>query len=62
MLEPEFPTTIAEGTLQPIGVDGVEKILQMKNGEWVDIVTGLPPPKDSKIEIVSLGHTDRFGS
>lgn len=61
-IQSEFPVLgIPDGTLQCVSVDGIGKILKRANGLWIDIVTNLPPPKESKVQYVSLGYSDRFG-
>lgn len=57
----DFPPSIPEGALHPIIVDGVDKLIVMKNGSWVELTTGLPIPKGSDIKIVPIGQADRFG-
>lgn len=61
-LAEDFPTSVPQGALCVIKVDGVERLYTKENEIWVDVVTKKPLPSDAKISVPSQGYADRFGT
>lgn len=61
-----IPPIIPKGTLQPVEVDGVVKIVKYQDGVWVFIgtnqqLTASALPEGAKVVVLSIGYSDRYG-
>lgn len=56
------PREIPDGTLMPVSRGGAVTLAVRKDGEWVDIGSQLPFPKDGSCSAIPTGYTDRFGT